>query len=72
MKYQKNANQRRQEFKRHLNRSQNVSMSQLERKKSTEEDHDKFNVVREELKAELKVTAHTVVNIWENTPKRGI
>ena len=40
-----------------------MSMSQLARIKSAEEEHDKSNVACEELKAELKVTAQPVVNI---------
>ena len=48
-----------------------MSMSQLARIKSAEEDHDKFNVVREELKAELKVTAQPVVSIGKVLQKEG-
>ena len=38
-------------------------MYQLARIKSTEEDHDKFNVVCEELNGKLKLTAQPFVTI---------
>ena len=39
-------------------------MYQLARIKFAEEDHDQSNVVCEEIKAELKVTAKTIVTNW--------
>ena len=41
----KNANQNRREVERRLNKSEDVSMSQLTRIKSSEEDHYQYNVV---------------------------
>ena len=55
-----------------LKRSEDVPMSQLSRIKSTEEDHDQSNVVCEELKDKLKVTAHPVVTIGKVLQKKGI
>ena len=60
---EKNAKQRRREVEKRLKRSEDVSMYQLARIKYAEEYHDQSNVVCEEIKAELKVTAQPSVTI---------
>ena len=67
----KNVNQRFREVGMRLNRSEDVPMSRLSIIKSTEEDHDQSNVVCEELKDKLKVTAHPVVTIGKVLQKEG-
>ena len=46
-------------------------MSRLARKKYAGEDHDNSNLVCKELKADLKVTTHTVVTIGKLIQKEG-
>ena len=67
----KNVNQRFREVGMRLNRSEDVPMSRLSRIKPAEEDHDQSNVVCEELKDKLKVTAHPVVTIGKVLQKEG-
>ena len=59
----KNANQHLREVERRLKTYEDVSMYQLERIKSAENDHDQSNVVCEEIKSKLKITAQPVVTI---------
>ena len=46
-------------------------MSQLEKTKSVEQKNDQYNVIFEELKAEMKVTAKSVVAIGKVIQKEG-